>query len=443
MSEKNYNSGAVYAMDEGMRTSLSKGLKYAEKAFFFLCAAAFLSACAAPPPTMRQVIQPTNTTRFTAVPAVPTLAPPTATVPPPTPQSPFAPAIVFESNRSGRYEIYGMNRAGGDLTMITRPDTDADGSGSPDWSPDGSRIAFSSRRDNDWDLFVLGGDSDTNVTQTLGDDDKADWSPDGTRILFASIRGDQRWADIFVMDADGSSVRNLTANGDDDREPAWSPNGTEIVYRSFRDGNYELYLMDVESRAPRQLTRTESPVWNASADWSPDGHWIAFETNRDGNWEIYVTDNNGANVRNLTNNAADDKDVSWSPDGTQIIFSSNRDGNFEIYTLNLTTQVISRLTYDCGRDHNPDWRANAPGDTDTPAEQHSLATVTSDLNLRASPSAAAEAVGSAAAGDCFNVRARSSDNQWLQVKTSARNIAWVARSLVDLQGNVDAIPVSS
>lgn len=443
MSEKNYNSKAVYRVDEGMWTSLSKGLKHVKNVLVLLWAAAFLSACAAPPPTMRQVIQPTNTGFASSVPALPTLAPPTATVPPSPPQSPFAPAIIFESNRSGRYEIYGMNRAGGDLTMITSPNTDTNGSGSPDWSPDGSRIAFSSRRDNDWDLFVLGSDSEANVTQTLGDDDKADWSPDGTHILFASIRGEQRWADIFVMDADGSNVRNLTANGDDDREPAWSPNGTEIVYRSFRDGNYELYLMDLESRAPRQLTRTESPVWNASADWSPDGHWIAFETNRDGNWEIYVTDNNGANVRNLTNNAADDKDVSWSPDGTQIIFSSNRDGNFEIYTLNLTTQAINRLTYDCGRDHNPDWRANAPGDTDTPAERRILAYVTSDLNLRAGPGAASEAVGSATTGDCFTVRARSSDNQWLRVETNARNVAWVARSLVDLQGSVDAIPVSS
>jgi uncharacterized protein YraI len=72
-----------------------------------------------------------------------------------------------------------------------------------------------------------------------------------------------------------------------------------------------------------------------------------------------------------------------------------------------------------------------------------LAYVISDLNLRAGPGAAYEEVGTAAVDDCFNVRARSSDAQWLQVATQDRNVAWVARSLVNLQGNFDAIPISS
>lgn len=426
-----------------MHTSLSKGLKCAGKAFVFLCTALLLSACGNLPPTRLQVVQPTGTPPSTAAPNLPTLSPRPPTDPPPTTQTISLPAIVFESNRSARYEIYGMNSAGGNVTLLTSSETESDGSGSPDWSPDGQRVAFSSRRNGDWDLFILDGAAEANLTRTLGEDDKADWSPDGMRVIFASIRGEQRWADIFLMDADGTNVRNLTANGDDDREPAWSPNGAEIAYRSFRDGNYELYLMDMESRAPRQLTQTDSPVWNASPGWSPDGHWIAFESNRDGNWEIYIMDNNGANLRNLTNHPGDDKDVGWSPDGTRIIFSSNRDGNFELYTLDIASAALVRLTYECGRDHNPDWRDGAEIDPDAPAEQNALAYVTSDLNLRAGPGASLEAVGSAAAEDCFNVRARSSDGQWLQVATPNRNVAWVARSLVNLQGNVDAIPVSS
>gem|GEM_PF-5227294 len=430
-----------------MQTSLSKGLKSCASVCFFLCMGLFSSACDTPPPTMQQVIQPTNT----AIPALPTSSSPRLptdifTVQQtylPSTQTASFPAIVFESNRSGRYEIYGMNSAGGGVTMLTSSETDTDGSGSPDWSPDGQSIAFSSRRDGDWDLFVLQDNAETNLTNSIGEDDKADWSPDGTRLIFSSIRGEQRWADIFMIDADGTNIHNLTANGDDDREPVWSPNGAEIAYRSFRDGNYELYLMDVESRAPRQLTHTNTPTWNASPDWSPDGHWIAFETNRDGNWEIYVMDNNGANLRNLTNHPSDDKDVGWSPDGTRIIFSSNRDGNFELYTLNVTSGELVRLTYECGRDHNPDWRGGEETDLNAQIEQTVLAYVTSDLNLRAGPGESFEEVGTAAVDDCFNVRARSSDNQWLQVATQERNVAWLARSLVNLQGNFDVIPVSS
>lgn len=360
------------------------------------------------------------------------------------PQTQPFPAIIFESNRSGRYEIYAMNSAGGGIIQLTDANASgAAGSGSPDWSRDGLRIAFSSRRDADWDLYALIGDTESNLTHTQGEDDKADWSPDGTRIAFSSIRGGERWADIYVMDADGTRVHNLTNNSDDDREPAWSPSGTEIAYRSFRDGNYELYLMDVESGAPRQLTHTDPPTWNAMPAWSPDGRWIAFESTRDGNYEIYVMDNNGANLRNLTNNPANDKEPAWSPDGTRIVFSSERDGNFELYLMNVESGAVTRLTYECARDHNPDWRPGEDLNTDETVVVNALAYTTSDANLRSGAGASFATVGSAAASDCLNVRGRSEDGQWLYVSTQNGITAWVARSLVDLRGDFDAIPVSA
>ena len=202
-------------------------------------------------------------------------------------------------------------------------------------------------------------------------------------------------------------------------------------------------MLDVQSGAPRQLTRTENPVWNASPAWSPDGHWIAFETNRDGNWEVYVMDNNGANLRNLSQNEADDKEPAWSPDGTQIAFSSLRDGNFELYVMEVATGAVTRLTYECARDHNPDWRRGAETDLALPPAAGALATVTSDLNLRSGPGAEFAAVGSAAAEDCLNITGRSADGQWLQVRTLEGTIGWVARSLVNINGIFDAIPVSA
>jgi TolB protein len=351
-------------------------------------------------------------------------------------------AIIFESNRSGRYEIYAMNSQGGHLEPLTDSGlSGSEGSGSPDWMPDGLGLAFSSKRAGDWDLFLARDGSETNLTRAPGEDDKADWSPDGRRVAFSSVREGRRWADIFVMEADGSRVIDLSDDNDDDREPVWSPNGDEIAYRSFRDGNYEINVMDIPSRAPRQLTRTDAPIWNASPAWSPDGHWIAFETNRDGNYELYIMDNNGARLRNLSSNPKDDKEPAWSPDGRKIAFSSNRDGNFELYTLEIASGDVTRLTYDCARDHNPDWRAgdDLPGDP----VQTAVATVTGDANLRRGPGAVYATLGGAVANECLTATGRSADGQWLRVRTAQGDDAWVVRSLVALQGDFDALPVSA
>lgn len=356
--------------------------------------------------------------------------------------APLLPAIVFESNRSGRYEVYATDRDGSALVRLTTS-SDSEGSGSPDWSRDGQRVAFSSRRGGEWDLFMIAEGVETNLTQAVSEDDKADWSPDGTQIAFNSVRNGARWADIFVMDVDGARLLNLTDDADDDRDPAWSPNGVEIAYRSFRDGNYDLYVLDVETGAPRPLTRTDPPLWNAAPAWSPDGHWIAFETNRDGNYELYIADENGANVRNLTRNPGDDKEPAWSPDGTQIVFSSNRDGNYELYRLDVASGATTRLTYDCGRDHNPDWRRGAETVQGDEMVAQAVAYVTGDANLRDGPSGSYETVGGAAVDDCLTVIGRSADGQWLQVRTTAGRVAWTARSLVTLQGDFDAVPVSS
>ena len=294
-----------------MMTSLHQGSGWRVIALIMLCA-----ACSGAPPTLRPVIQPTETSAApTTIAAAPTLE--TLPLRPPT-ASPTAhlPVILFESNRSGRYEIYAINAQGRNLVQVTdSAASGAEGSGSPDWSPDGQGIAFSSKRGGDWDLYLLRDGAESDLTDFPGEDDKAAWSPDGTQLLFSSVRGDLRWADIFLMSADGSRLIDLTDDNDDDREPIWSPNGEEIAYRSFRDGNYDLYALDLASHAPRQLTKTDAPVWNASPAWSPDGKWIAFESNRDGNYDVYIMDNNGAQVRNLTNDPGEDKEPAWSPDG--------------------------------------------------------------------------------------------------------------------------------
>ena len=127
------------------------------------------------------------------------------------------------------------------------------------------------------------------------------------KIVFFSDRDGN--AEIYVMNADGSSQTNLTNNpAADDEFPAWSPDGSKIAFTSRRDGNAEIYVMNADGSSQTRLTN--NPAADYLPAWSPDGSKIAFASSRDGNAEIYVMNADGSSQTRLTNNGA----LDWSPD---------------------------------------------------------------------------------------------------------------------------------
>ncbi len=163
------------------------------------------------------------------------------------------------------------------------------------------------------------------------------WSPDGTRIAFSSMTVPrQRWEkersgalkdsryDIHVMRSDGTDLRRLTSNPGDDLWLSWSPDGERIVFGSERDGNADLYLMSADGSNQTRLTH--DPGRESGPSWSPDGSRIAYMAKPKRHWEIWVMDAGGTGARKLTGSSADDSNPVWSPDGTRIVFYSSRGG---------------------------------------------------------------------------------------------------------------------
>ena len=143
--------------------------------------------------------------------------------------------------------------------------------------------------------------------------------PDAKRIAFTSGREWNR--QIYVMDADGGNQRNLSNNDFDESSPSWSPDGKRILFVSTVD----IYVMDADGGNPKNLTHGRR-LNESSPSWSPDGKRIVFVgSGADVGSDIYVMDADGANPRNLTNNPDADKDPSWSPNGKRIAFSSTRE----------------------------------------------------------------------------------------------------------------------
>ena len=97
----------------------------------------------------------------------------------------------------------------------------------PAWSPDGKRIAFSSERDGNDEIYVM--DTDGSNLIRLTNRPELDWwpawSPDGMRIAYATQKGKPGdWHhEIWIMNADGSNQICLTLGPSDEAYPAWSP----------------------------------------------------------------------------------------------------------------------------------------------------------------------------------------------------------------------------
>jgi len=123
----------------------------------------------------------------------------------------------------------------------------------PVWSPDGSKIAFASNKNGNWDIFVVNADG-TNLTQlTDSPANEVDptWSPDGSMIAF--ISDNEGEGDIYVMKADGSDVVNLTNSPSPERDPCWTTEGS-ILFTSLRNAGWEIYQMRSGGGGVRRLT---------------------------------------------------------------------------------------------------------------------------------------------------------------------------------------------
>jgi len=163
-------------------------------------------------------------------------------------------------------------------------------------------ILVTSTREGTADIFAFDRDAPGNflpVTSGPGDDIGAAYSPDGSRIAFASNRDGN--FEIYLVDADGGGLVRVTETPANETEPAWTPDGTRLVYQSDSSGAPQIWIMRVDGSGQRALT--EGPA-NMEPAVSPDGATVAFSSIRDGTYEVYLMDIDGTNQRNVTSTAA-------------------------------------------------------------------------------------------------------------------------------------------
>jgi len=223
--------------------------------------------------------------------------------------SPNGRKIVFDTNRARAEgepqnisDLDVMDWDGENVAHLVR-------GSSATWSPDGVRIAYHAsasgtgrliRRDPgsaaiDSDIFVLNVDDaaalkgvPTNLTNNpLTVDDDPDWSPDGSKIAFTSHsvtdnHNNSVTAEIWVMNQDGTDRVRLTDNTEEERAPAWSPDGRRIAYMCRKGApavvggqpTFELCVMNADGTDVVRLTTNS--VADLTPTWTRNGQALVF-----------------------------------------------------------------------------------------------------------------------------------------------------------------------
>lgn len=187
-------------------------------------------------------------------------------------------------------------------------------------------ILFSSTRAGTGDIYAFDRDMPDQlqqITEGVGDDFSPEYSPDGSRIAFVSTRDGN--FELYVMDADGGNLERLTETRATEGDPSWMLDGRRIVYHATDEtGAIHVWSMNADGSDRRQLT-TGVGV-NLMPAVSPDGRRVAFTSTRQGNYDIYVMDPDGSNQRNFTSSPENEMAPAWISDSVLAFVREERSG---------------------------------------------------------------------------------------------------------------------
>ena len=265
--------------------------------------------------------------------------------------------LYFVSARTGSKEIWVMDYDGQNQHIVTKLGSI---SLSPRVSPDNSRIAFSTIGKEGWTIRMFSLDLGRAVNYSAGIAGGSNlspaWSGDGTKLAFSSSRsGDP---EIWVADSGGGNLRKLTSFHGPDVSPTWNPRtNAQIAWVSGRTGLPQIYTMDADGANIQRMTDGGYAI---SPSWSPNGQFLAFSWNRKygpgapGGQDIYVMDIASKRWIQLTHDAGTNDFPSWSPDGRHLVFERASGSHAEIWTMLADGTEQHELTHS-GKNYMPNW----------------------------------------------------------------------------------------
>ena len=259
-------------------------------------------------------------------------------------------------------DLYLIDSDGRNFRRLTNYD---DLTMSPSWSPDGARIAYSSRKGAAGLPRIYELDLETMMEKPLdagrtGDHNTPAYSPNGRDMAF-SITGGNR-SGIFYYDFERECCLTHVSGGRwDDISPTYSPDGRWLAFNSNRLGTPfpQIYVMPAtggEADLVSPYLHGQEGYYT-SPDWAPVGDHVAFHgrVGRRGRYNILVADvsDRRRRLRQLTWEG-NNEDLSWAPDGRHLVFIGRRDWGTGLMVVDTATGTYRMLRR--GLDVRvPDW----------------------------------------------------------------------------------------
>jgi eukaryotic-like serine/threonine-protein kinase len=196
-------------------------------------------------------------------------------------------------------------------------------------SPDGNRLAATIEANEDrsaiW-VYDLARHTLVRLTAEAELAFRPEWTPDGSRVLFSSDHGSKNGQrSLFAMRADGSdSMHLVVASPRHAQEISWSARGNMLAFRDgFDDGRTrrDIYALPIGDTTRRVVVATKADEFNPAV--SPDGKWLAFASDESGRNEVYVTRFPEGGARQQVSTDGGSSPV-WAHDGRTIFFRSTK-----------------------------------------------------------------------------------------------------------------------
>jgi len=209
-----------------------------------------------------------------------------------------------------------------------------------------TRIAYISATNegdkSNYQLFVADADG-FNPQPVVGSPEpllSPNWSPDGKRLAYVSFeKGNSA---IYVQNV-ATGQRELVSGGKGiNGAPAFSPDGRYLAMTLSYSGNPEIYIRDLSTGQKRQLTQH----WAIDTEplWSPDSKWVYFTSDRGGRPQIYRAPAEGGKAERITREGDYNARATISPDGTRIAVAHGRGNEYRIAVLDMDSGRMSILT---------------------------------------------------------------------------------------------------